>query len=101
MSSPGIFSKRRNLMPLLFWVIEGLVAGWLTGKIMSSEGRDRVMNIVMGAVGGVAGGLIINVAPFLIQGRMIYTNLAAILGAVILTVFSRYVGGSREYGSTD
>jgi uncharacterized membrane protein YeaQ/YmgE (transglycosylase-associated protein family) len=101
MFSSGIFSKRRNIMPLLFWVIEGLVAGWLTGKIMSSEGRNRVMNLVMGVAGAVAGGFLLSVAPFLVQGRMIYTNLAAILGAVILTVFFRYVGGSREYGSTD
>jgi uncharacterized membrane protein YeaQ/YmgE (transglycosylase-associated protein family) len=88
-------------MSLLFWIMEGLVAGWLTGKIMSSEGRDRVMNLVMGAAGALAGGFLVSVAPFLVQGRMIFTNLAAILGAVILTVFSRYIGGSREYGSTD
>jgi len=88
-------------MPLLFWMMEGLVAGWLTGKIMSSEGRDRVMNLVMGVAGAIAGGFLVSIAPFLVQGRMIYTNLAAVLAAVILTVFSRYVGGSREYGSTD
>lgn len=88
-------------MPLLFWMMEGLVAGWLTGKIMSSEGRDRVMNLVMGVAGAIAGGFLVSIAPFLVQGRMIYTNLAAVLAAIILTVFSRYVGGSREYGSTD
>lgn len=88
-------------MPLLLWMMEGLVAGWLTGKIMEGEGRDRVMNLVMGVAGAVAGGFLVNVAPFLVQGRMIFTNLAAVLGAVILTVFFRYVGGSREYGSTD
>lgn len=88
-------------MPLLFWMMEGLVAGWLTGKIMSSEGRDRVMNLVMGVAGAIAGGFLVSIAPFLVQGRMIYTNLAAVLAAVILTVFSRYFGGSREYGSTD
>lgn len=43
-------------MPLLFWVIEGLVAGWLMGKIMGSEGRDRVMNAIMGVGGAVAEG---------------------------------------------
>ncbi|MGB6876650.1 MAG: hypothetical protein WBD87_11505 [Candidatus Acidiferrales bacterium] len=38
-------------MPSLFWIMQGVVIGWLMGKIMSSEGRNRVMNIV-----GVAGG---------------------------------------------
>ena len=58
-------------MSLLFWVVEGLFAGWLIGKIIASEGRDRVMNIVMGVAGAVAGGLIINVAPILVHGKMI------------------------------
>lgn len=88
-------------MPLLFWVIEGLVAGWLMGKIMGSEGRDRVMNIIMGVGGAVAGGLIITVAPVLVSGKMIYTNLAAIGGGMLLAFLSRYIGGSREYGRTD
>lgn len=88
-------------MPLLFWIMEGLVAGWLMGRIMSSEGRDRVMNIVMGVAGGVAGGFLINVSPFIVQGKMIYTNLAALFGAIAFAVLFRYLGGSREYGSTD
>ncbi|MFZ0336032.1 MAG: hypothetical protein WBD21_13745 [Candidatus Acidiferrales bacterium] len=76
-------------MPLLFWVMEGVVVGRLMGKLMSSEGRDRFMNIVMGIGGGVAGGLIINVAPGLVYGKMIFTNLAAICGAMLLAFLSR------------
>ena len=88
-------------MQLLFWIVDGLVAGWLTGKIMSSEGRDQIMDIVMGVAGAIAGGFLFSAARLLVQGEMIYTSLAAVLGAVILTVLSRYVGGRREYGSTD
>jgi uncharacterized membrane protein YeaQ/YmgE (transglycosylase-associated protein family) len=86
-----------RVVPLLFWIIDGLAAGWLTGKIMSSEGHDRVMDTVM----GVAGGFLFSATHLLVRGMIIYTNLAAILGAVILTVLSRYVGGRREYGATD
>ena len=88
-------------MSLLFWIMDGVVAGWLMGKIMSSEGRDWVMDIVMGVAGAAAGGFLSSAALGLVQGKMIYTNLAAISGAVILTVISRYAGGRREYGSTD
>jgi uncharacterized membrane protein YeaQ/YmgE (transglycosylase-associated protein family) len=96
-----MLSIRRNIMQLLFWVIEGVVGGWLMGKVISSGGRDRVMNIVMGVTGGIAGGLIINIAPSLVHGKMIYTNLAAIVGAMLLAFLSRYVGGSREYRRTN
>jgi uncharacterized membrane protein YeaQ/YmgE (transglycosylase-associated protein family) len=86
---------------LLFWTIDGLVAGWLTGKVMSAGGRDLWMDAIMGTVGGVAAGFIVNVSGFLVNGRMIYTNLAAALGAALLTVFARFVAGRREYAATN
>jgi uncharacterized membrane protein YeaQ/YmgE (transglycosylase-associated protein family) len=87
-------------MSLLFWVMEGVLAGWLMGKIMRSEGRDRLMNIIMGVGGAVAGALIIT-ATSIVHGKMIYANLAAIAGGMLLAFLSRYVGGSREYGRTN
>jgi uncharacterized membrane protein YeaQ/YmgE (transglycosylase-associated protein family) len=84
-------------MQLLFWIVDGLVAGWLTGKIMSGEGRDLLMDTIMGVAGGLAGGFLVKVAGFPVQGKMIYTNLAAILGAVILTALNRVVAGRRGY----
>ena len=93
----GKLTKRGNVMQLPFWIMDGLVAGWLTGKIMSGRGRDLLMATIMGVAGGVAGGFIVNVAGLPVQGRMIYTNLAAILGAVVLTALSRVATGRRGY----
>jgi uncharacterized membrane protein YeaQ/YmgE (transglycosylase-associated protein family) len=84
-------------MQLLFWILDGLIAGWLTGRIMSGERRDLLMATIMGVAGGVAAGFIVNVAGFPVQGRMIYTNLAAVTGAVILTMLSRVATGRRGY----
>ncbi len=88
-------------MQLLLWITDGLFAGWLTAKLMSAEGRDYVMDIIMGIAGAVGGGFIANALGLPGHGKMIYTNLAAILGAVILTVLSRFFGRRREYASTD
>ena len=87
-------------MLLLFWIMDGLAASWLTGQLMSREARDQFMEIAMGVAGAVAGGLLLSSARFIVQGMMIYTNLAAILGAVTVTVLSRYVGSRREYAAT-
>jgi uncharacterized membrane protein YeaQ/YmgE (transglycosylase-associated protein family) len=87
-------------MLLLFWIMDGLAASWLAGQLMSREARNQFMEIAMGIAGGVTGGLLLSSARFTVQGRMVYTNLAAILGAVILTVLSHYVGARREYGTT-
>jgi len=84
-------------MQPLFWIMDGLVAGWLTGKIISGERRDLLMDTIMGVAGGVAAGFIVNTAAFPIHGKMIYTNLAAIIGAVILTALSRVATGRRGY----
>lgn len=88
-------------MLLLFWILDGVAAGYLTGKLMSSEGRDWVMDIVMGAAGGVGGGFLLSAMRILVQGKMIYTSLAAILGAVMVAGLSRSFSGRREYGATD
>jgi uncharacterized membrane protein YeaQ/YmgE (transglycosylase-associated protein family) len=84
-------------MQLLCWIMDGLVAGWLTGEIMYGQGRDWLMATIMGVAGGVAAGFIVNVAGFPIRGKMIYTNLAAIIGAVILTGLSRVATRRRGY----
>ena len=41
---------------LLFWIIVGLIAGWLAGKVMKGGGYGIVMDIVLGILGGVVGG---------------------------------------------
>jgi uncharacterized membrane protein YeaQ/YmgE (transglycosylase-associated protein family) len=84
-------------MQLLFWMIDGLVAGWVTGKRMADEGRDLLMDTIMGVAGGAGGGFLVSVAGLPVQGKMIYTNLAAILGAVLLTALSRVAIGRRGY----
>jgi uncharacterized membrane protein YeaQ/YmgE (transglycosylase-associated protein family) len=87
-------------MHALLWLMDGLVAGWLTGKMIAGEGRHLVMDVVMGMAGGIAAGFIAGRLGTLVQGKMIFTDLAAMLGAVALTVLSRWLGGRRKYGTT-
>ncbi|HKN61853.1 MAG TPA: hypothetical protein VJW93_11785 [Candidatus Acidoferrales bacterium] len=84
-------------MQFVFWIVDGLAAGWLTGKAMSADGRELMMDVLMGVMGGVGGGFLIQVAGLPVQGKMIYTNLAAILGAVVLTTLSRIATQRRAY----
>jgi uncharacterized membrane protein YeaQ/YmgE (transglycosylase-associated protein family) len=86
---------------LLYWIVGGGAVGWLVGKIMSSERRDQVMDVVMGIGGALTGAFLFSAAHTLVQGKMIYTMLAAIAGAAVLAALARYLGGRFEYGSTD
>ena len=89
------------LWAILVCVLGGAGAGWVSGKIMSGEGRDLVMDIVMGLAGGLAGGFIAGAAGQRFYRNLTYIGLAAIAGAVALSILSRVFGGRREYGSTN
>jgi uncharacterized membrane protein YeaQ/YmgE (transglycosylase-associated protein family) len=89
------------LWTILVCVLGGAGTGWVSGKVMSGEGRDLVMDVVMGLAGGLAGGFIANAMGQRFHGNLLYTGLAAIVGSIALTILSRIFGGRREYGSTN
>jgi uncharacterized membrane protein YeaQ/YmgE (transglycosylase-associated protein family) len=89
----------RNTMQLFFWIVEGLLAGWMTVKLARNARHNRALDIVMGTAGAVAGGFLVAVAPLSVPGKVIYANLGAILGAVISTAMIRYLRGNWERGS--
>jgi uncharacterized membrane protein YeaQ/YmgE (transglycosylase-associated protein family) len=89
------------LWTILVCIIGGAGTGWVSGKIMSGEGRDLVMDVVMGLAGGLAGGFIVGATGQRFHGNLIYIGLAAIVGSAALTILSRVFGGRREYGSTN
>lgn len=84
-------------MYFLWWIIVGLIAGWVTGKRLRGYGYGGFMDVVIGIAGAVAGGFIMRNAGFTGQGGMIYTTLVATLGAVVLTVLVGFVSGRKRY----
>jgi uncharacterized membrane protein YeaQ/YmgE (transglycosylase-associated protein family) len=76
-------------MFILWWIIVGLIAGWITGKLMHGSGYGPLMDIVVGIVGAIIGGFIMRAAGFAGSGGMIYTIIVAVIGAVILTLILR------------
>ena len=83
---------------IIAWIIIGIIAGWLTGKLMKGSGYGFFMDMVVGLVGAVIGGFIashLGIAPPGQQG-MIVSILIAVAGAVILTWFVRLLSGNRS-----
>ena len=77
-------------MGIIWWLIVGLIAGWLTGTIMGGPGKGALMDIIIGLVGALVGGLLMRLLGFSAEGGLIYTTLVAVLGAVLLTwIFRR------------
>ena len=83
------------MFDILWWIIVGLIAGFITGKLMKGSGYGAIMDIVVGIVGAIIGGFIMRAAGFTGQGGLLYTILIAVLGAVLLTLLIRLVTGNR------
>src|SRR5262249_24226065 len=69
-----------KLMHVVWWIIVGLIAGWVTGKIMGG-GKGVIGDILLGIGGAVVGGWIMRLLGGTGQGGTIYTILVAIGGA--------------------
>jgi uncharacterized membrane protein YeaQ/YmgE (transglycosylase-associated protein family) len=74
---------------LLWWIIVGLIAGFLAGKVMKGGGYGIVVDIILGMLGAVLGGWIFGLLGIGIGGGLIGSILVAFVGAVILIWITR------------
>lgn len=73
-------------MNVILWIIVGGLAGWLASLIMHTDAQQGwIMNIILGVVGAVVGGLIMNIfgAPG-VTGFDLYSIVVAVLGAGVV-----------------
>lgn len=84
-------------MYFVSWIMVGIAAGWLAGKILKGDGYGPLMDIAMGICGAVAGGLLIGSAGFIGYRGPVVTTLVAMIGAVLLTLLAGFVTGRRLY----
>ena len=82
-------------MQLLWWILVGLVAGWLTGKVMKGGGYGFFVDIILGIVGAVVGGFIARALGLSSEGSLIYTILIALAGAIIVVWLVRLITGKK------
>jgi uncharacterized membrane protein YeaQ/YmgE (transglycosylase-associated protein family) len=82
---------------IIAWIFIGIVAGWITGKLMKGSGFGFFMDMVVGLIGAVIGGFLstkIGLAGVGQQG-LIVSIIIAVIGAVLLTWIVRLVSGGR------
>lgn len=77
-------------MRLLFFLLIGLLAGWLASTVMRGRGLGLAGNLVVGVIGALIGGPLlraVGLLPFGLLGSLI----AAFLGAVVLLALIRWL----------
>ena len=53
----------------IWWIIVGVIAGWLTGKIMKGSGFGFFMDMIVGLIGAFIGGFVMTHLGFCGRGR--------------------------------
>lgn len=78
-------------MDILLWIVFGALVGWVASRVMGSGG-GLVWDIVVGVVGAVVGGWLMNLAGYGgVGGFNLYSFLVALLGACALIAVMRAV----------
>ncbi len=82
-------------MGILIWIVFGGIVGWVGSHIMStSDQQGIILNIVVGIVGAVLGGYIMNFfGEGGVTGFNLYSFLVALIGAVALLSIVKVVRG--------
>ncbi|MDF2994907.1 MAG: ymgE [Xanthobacteraceae bacterium] len=83
-------------MSIIAWIILGLIAGWIGSKIVNKSGQGMMMDIVLGIVGAVVGGVIFSFfGASGVTGLNIYSLIVAVLGSVVVLWIYHQVAGRR------
>jgi uncharacterized membrane protein YeaQ/YmgE (transglycosylase-associated protein family) len=74
-------------------IIIGVLAGWITGKLMRGSGYGFWMDLLLGIVGAVVGGWLTSIflGVDLTTGLNLTTLLVAVLGSVVVVAIYRLI----------
>lgn len=78
-------------MFFIWYLLIGLVAGWLANLIVRGRGGGLVVNLIVGIVGGVLGGWIFSLFGWLAVGTF-GSLITSLVGAVVLLWLVRLLG---------
>ena len=80
-------------MDIILWILFGALVGWVASLIMKTDGQQgAILNIVVGIVGAVIGGWIMEMRGASSGGGVnLYSFVVALLGACVLIAIVRAV----------
>jgi uncharacterized membrane protein YeaQ/YmgE (transglycosylase-associated protein family) len=86
-------------MGILSWIVVGLIAGFLAGVVVKGRDTGCIGYVIIGVIGGLLGGFIASYFFHIgdpMSGINLESILIAFLGAVLLLLLLRLLGGRRN-----
>jgi uncharacterized membrane protein YeaQ/YmgE (transglycosylase-associated protein family) len=81
---------------LIGWLLIGLLAGWLAGKMARGRGFGCIGDILIGLIGSVIGGWIFTQLGIVHTNTFLYSLAAATIGAVLLVSVAHLFFGGKS-----
>jgi uncharacterized membrane protein YeaQ/YmgE (transglycosylase-associated protein family) len=78
-----------SLESLIIWLVVGAVAGWLGGLIVKGDGSGLIGNIIIGILGAFIGGWLLDQLGVHVWAGILGTVFSATVGAVVLLLVIR------------
>ncbi len=82
-------------MTILWFIIIGIVAGWIAGELTKGSGFGLLGNLVVGVIGAILGGMVfdlLNVSAGGLLGRLVMS----VIGALVLLFILSLIPGTRR-----
>jgi uncharacterized membrane protein YeaQ/YmgE (transglycosylase-associated protein family) len=84
-------------MSIISWLILGLIAGFIGSKLVNKQGSGMLLDIVLGIVGAIVGGLVFNAfGAEGVTGLNIYSMIVAVIGSVAVLLAYHFVSEHRS-----
>lgn len=84
-----------EIVNLVIFLLIGLAAGWLASHLIGGEQRAWVGNLIVGVIGSVLGGFLVNL--FNLPGRGLPTQLVAATGGAVLLLLGLRMFSKRPF----
>jgi uncharacterized membrane protein YeaQ/YmgE (transglycosylase-associated protein family) len=78
-------------MGLLWFILIGLAAGWLAGRLMRGRSFGAVGDIAVGVIGALIGGSLFRAFGLSARGGLLGSLIVATFGAVVLLYLLRLI----------
>jgi len=78
-------------MEFLWFILIGLVAGWLAGQLVKGGGFGVIGDIVVGVLGALIGGFLFTSLGVSLGGGLLGAIMVATIGAIVLIFILRVI----------
>ena len=82
------------MIDFVMWIVIGIVAGWLAGLI-TKEDHSIWGDLVLGLLGAFIAGLVVRQAVGPDSNNILFSIVAATVGAIVLVILKNLVVGRR------